>query len=265
MREDLVLKSFGMSDVGLVRKHNEDYYAIDETQGLFIVADGLGGHEGGEIASKLATETIVEFFKEIPKKNLDDSSIDGKINEAIQKAHQAILNLFHQDKSLKGMGTTIVLALFKPPHSFYIANIGDSRAYLFRNQKMELITQDHSVVAQLVQQGKITPDEARTHRLRNIVTQAIGIDLNMGCYKRKISAKDEDTIILCSDGLWDMLSDETIKEICFKEREPKQLCSNLIESAKQAGGRDNITVVIISVKKRQKSLVVEALAQVQKG
>lgn len=263
MKEDLVLKSFGMSDVGLIREHNEDYYAIDRKQGLFIVTDGLGGHKRGEIASKLATGTILKFFLEIPREGLEETTIDNKINKAIQKAHQAILDLSLQNNSLKGMGATIVFVFFHPPNSFYIANIGDSRAYLFCNQKMELLTQDHSAVAQLIQQGKIIPEEARTHHLRNIVTQAIGIELNMGCYQRKVHLKDGDIIILCSDGLWDMLSDKTIEGIVLKERRPKELCSNLIESAKKAGGQDNITVIIISVRKHQKDLTAKVLAQAQ--
>lgn len=261
---DFVLKSFGITDVGLVREHNEDYYIIDEKLGLFIVADGLGGHKGGEVASRLATDTILKFFQEKPQKELEEATINNKIDQAIQKAHQAILTLSPQDDSLKGMGTTVVLAFFRPPDSFSIANVGDSRAYLFRNQKMELLTQDHSAVALLIQQGKITPVEARTHPSRNIVTQAIGIvGLAMGCYQRKLNLKDGDIIILCSDGLWDMLADESIEEIVLKERRPKELCSNLIEATKQAGGKDNITVIVVSVEERQKELAVKAVAEAE--
>ena len=261
--DKLIFKSHGASDLGLVREHNEDYYGLDKEQGLFIVADGLGGHQAGEVASKLATEAVLNFFKHTPKKESSQPVTDKNINRLIQKAHQVILDLSSEDDSLKGMGTTIVFGIFSPPHSFYLANIGDSRAYLYRDKKLQLLTQDHSVVAQLVSQGKITPQEAKTHNLRNIVTQALGIEIGMGCNQRKIDLEDKDLIILCSDGLWDMLSDKAIEEIASKENNPEKLCSDLIEAAKKEGGQDNITVIVILVNKPKEKQGAEAFAQVQ--
>jgi len=259
----LSLEVAGETDIGLVREHNEDDYAIDEKKGLFIVADGLGGHEGGEVASKLAVKTILNSFEDFSSNELESETIEDKINQSIQNAHNAIIDLSKQNPVLQGMGTTVVFAFWQPANSLYIANVGDSRAYLLRNQKLELLTHDHSVVAQLVQQGKITPEEARIHRSRNIVTQSIGIELGMGCYQRRLALKEEDVIILCSDGLWDMLPDRIIEEIALKENTAQELCSSLIEAAKKAGGKDNITVVVILAKKDKKDLGIAAAIRKQ--
>lgn len=264
MGSKITLKAKGLTNVGLVRKNNEDDYVIAEKQGLFIVADGLGGHNAGEIASKTATKAILRYFQETPKKDLSQN-LEDKINEAVQAAHRQILGLSLTDPSLKGPGTTFVSALFKQPNYFYIANVGDSRAYLFRNKKLELLSQDHSVVAQLVQRGDITREEMRTHPSRNIVTQALGIDISMGCYQRRIEVKDRDIIILCSDGLWDMLADKDIQRVVEeKGSAPQSLCLALVDAAKAAGGNDNITVIVIFVGERKKDLPQEIFAQLQK-
>lgn len=249
MEEKLVLKAFGKSSLGLVRKENEDFYIIDEKAGVYIVADGLGGHEGGEIASKLAVNTILEYFQKELTGPSDDSTCTKGIDEVIEKAHQAIIELSKQKNYTKGMGTTVVFALFQSPARLHLVNVGDSRAYLFRDQQLGLVSQDHSLVVQLVQQGTISPEEARAHRLRNVVTQALGVDLISGCYQKKIDLKDEDKIILCSDGLWDALPDEAIKKIACQEKDPEVLCERLIESANEAGGKDNITVIVLSIAK----------------
>ncbi|MFA5008296.1 MAG: Stp1/IreP family PP2C-type Ser/Thr phosphatase [Candidatus Omnitrophota bacterium] len=259
------LKANGISDIGLVRKDNEDYYILDEEQSLFIVADGLGGHCGGEIASKAAAEAIQKYFKKATGKELQEEDLENKIKEAIQAAHQEVLGLSANTPELKGSGTTIVTALFKAPYYLYVANVGDSRAYLFRDKKLELLSQDHSVVAQLVQKGEITQDETRTHSLRNIVTQAIGIDIGMGCYQKKIEAKDKDIIMLCSDGLWDMLSDKDIEKIVKeKATSPQNLCSALIEAANSGGGEDNITVISIFFYKDEPKISSKTFAKLQK-
>lgn len=246
MEKNFILKSFGMTDVGLVREHNEDYYDIDKQRGLFIVADGLGGHKGGEVASKLAVETILESFKQ----NAESPEPALKIKQAVEKAHQAIANLASQDVSLAGMGTTIVLALWQAPNILHIANIGDSRAYLFRDKEISLLSQDHSLVGEMGRQGLLSQDEMRIHPRRNVVTRSVGIEIGEGPFQRKLDLKENDIILLCSDGLWDMLSDEAIKEIISHYEKPKEICAKLIEAANQAGGKDNITVIAISVKRK---------------
>jgi protein phosphatase len=264
MGRKITLKAKGLSDTGLARKSNEDDYIIAGEVGLFIVADGLGGHNAGEIASKSATKAILKYFQEAPKKDPSEN-IENKINTAVQIAHQQILDLSLTDPVLKGLGTTFVGAFFRPPSYFYIANIGDSRAYLLRNKKLELLSQDHSLVAQLVQRGEITQEEMRMHPSKNIVTQALGIDIGMGCYQKKIEVRDKDIIILCSDGLWDMLADKDIERIAVENAaEPQSLCSSLVNAANAAGGNDNITVIVIFVSDRKKVLPQEIFAQLQK-
>ncbi|MEI8348869.1 MAG: Stp1/IreP family PP2C-type Ser/Thr phosphatase [Candidatus Omnitrophota bacterium] len=264
MESKITFKVKGVTDVGLVREDNEDDYVIAEKLGLFIVADGIGGHNAGEIASKTATKAILNFFQKIPKKDLSED-IENKTNEAVQAAHQQILNLSLTNPSLEGLGTTFVSAFFKQPNYFFIANIGDSRAYLFKNKKLEVLSQDHSVVAQLVQRGDITQDQARNHPSRNIVTQALGIDISMGCHQKRIGVKDRDIIILCSDGLWDMLADKAIERVVEeKGSDPQSLCFALVNAAKAAGGNDNITVIVIFVSECKKDLPQEIFAQLQK-
>lgn len=244
MKKEFFLNIGSATDTGLIRKSNEDCCAVNEKNGLFIVADGLGGRSGGEVASKLAADSIIIFFKKsLKEKSRDD--FNQNIKKAIKEAHEIILKASISNPSLSGMGTTLVLALFNGLSDLHIANVGDSRAYLYRNNKLSLLSKDHSLVAELVEEGKITKEEARTHRQRNIVTQVIGIDPFTECYQKKVNLKEKDTIILCSDGLWDMLSDEEIKEVLAKKKSPKSSCEELINAAKLAGGEDNITVIVI--------------------
>lgn len=243
----LILKSSGMTDVGLVREHNEDYYDIDNQHSLFIVADGLGGHKGGEVASKLAVKTILESFKQ----NAAPLEPALKIKQTIEKAHQAIANLASQDATLVGMGTTVVLALWQAPGILHIANIGDSRAYLFRDKEISLLSQDHSLVGEMGRQGLLSQDEMCIHPRRNVVTRSIGIEIGDGPFQRKLDLKENDIILLCSDGLWDMLLDEDIAKIISSSKKPKDICARLTEAANQAGGKDNITVIVISVERKK--------------
>lgn len=244
-----VLKSCGMTDIGLIRERNEDYFAVAKKQEIFVVADGLGGHSGGEVASKLAVEAILGFFKE--KTAPEEASL--KIKQAVEKAHQVIADFAVQDVSLAGMGTTVVFALWQKPDILHIANIGDSRAYLFRDGEISLLSEDHSKVAEMTRQGLLSREEARLHPWRNIVTRSVGIELGEGCFQRKLHLKEDDIILLCSDGLWDMLADDVIRKIVSSCQRPKEICVNLIAAANQAGGNDNTTVIAISVKRKSGS------------
>lgn len=235
-----------MTDTGLMREHNEDYYDIDKKLGIFVVADGLGGRKAGEVASKLAVKTISEFFKN----GVLGNDLSTNIKRAIEKAHKAIKNLATQDAVLAGMGTTIVLAVWQMPDTIYIANIGDSRAYLVRDAVISLLSQDHSRVAEMERQGFLSQGEARNHPWRNIVTRSVGIEIEGGPFQRETDLKENDIVLLCSDGLWDMLSDEAIREVTSRYTKPKEICAKLIEEANSRGGKDNITIIAISVKKK---------------
>jgi len=245
-KEHFMLDVAAVTDIGLIRESNEDSYAIDKKTGLFVLADGLGGHSGGEVASKLAVDTITTFFKRLPKE-ARESSVTKTIRNAVQAAHENIIKESVVNPILAGMGSTLVLALIRE-RTLYVANVGDSRAYLYHDNNLRLLSYDHSVVSELIKQGEITKDEARRHPQRNLVTQVIGINPFTDCYQKKLELCGGDIIMLCSDGLWDMISDKEIEEIIKNEEEPKNLCSDLINAAKDAGGRDNITIVVIKVR-----------------
>ena len=230
------------TDVGLVREGNEDSLYVDEELGLLIVADGIGGHQAGEVASQMAADTIPSVLMSKVKPEKKDQ-IQRRIHEAIYKANEEIHAAVEKDPSLGGMGTTVVLALCRDDE-IYIAHVGDSRAYLFRKNRMERVTEDHSVVFQLLKAGKITPEEMRGHPLRHIITQSLGSsyltpDIN------SFQWSHGDYVLLCSDGLTDFVEDEMIEKVVINaDLDLEGKCEKLIELAKENGGADNITVIL---------------------
>ena len=229
------------TDVGLVRKGNEDSLYVDEKLGLLIVADGIGGYQAGEVASQMAVEIIPPMLKdELEEKG----QIQKRILEAIYKANDEILAAVGKDPSLKGMGTTVVLALCNDDE-IYIAHVGDSRAYLVRKNKLEQVTEDHSVAFQLLKAGRITVEEARHHPLRHVITQALGTQSYLVPDINSFTWSKGGYLLLCSDGLTDMVEDKTIEEVVLREKgNLKAKCERMVELAKEAGGRDNITVIL---------------------
>lgn len=233
------------SDVGKVRKNNEDSLLVDERQGIFIVADGLGGHQGGGVASHMAVEIVGDFLKDkIP-------SCDKKedfyklLMEAIFIANERIKLQAARDINLKGMGTTIVIALLHND-TLYISHVGDSRAYLIRQGNIKQLTEDHSVAVQMVKAGMITAEEARTHHLKHMITQALGISEYLAPGFEMLNLEKGDYILLCTDGLTDMLTDqEILSSIIGCNGEPEKGCELLINEANKKGGKDNITVILL--------------------
>ena len=251
MKTRLVLEAFGASDTGLIRKNNEDYFALVKEAGAYLVADGLGGEQGGEVASQVAVETIAAYLRQLSRDELT-SNAQEHIHKAVQEAQVTVRAAAQGNPSLKGMASTLVLALQHAQGRLQVVNIGDSRAYLYRNKKLQLLSQDHSLVARLVREGQLTPEEARVHHLRNIVTQVIGGDFPPKYHHTEICLKARDIILLCSDGLWDMLLDERIGEILSQGGDAQRLCSALIDAARAAGGEDNVTVIVIEVQAQKK-------------
>lgn len=229
------------TDVGKVRETNEDHLFTDEKLGLFIVADGMGGHQAGEVASETAVKVISNFIRVNIGRGL---SIPTLIEESIFTANEDILKKAIRDSSLDGMGTTVVLALLNEG-SVHIANVGDSRAYLIRGSTIEQLTKDHSLVGDLVRKGQITKEEARVHPKRNILTMALGIEGVIELDIAPIDFQKGDYILLCSDGLTDMLTDEEIRDIVLSSKDIEGPCKNLVASANEKGGRDNITLISI--------------------
>lgn len=236
-------KAFSITDIGRKRNINQDYvFASEETVGslpnLFIVADGMGGHNAGEYASKYTVETIVE---EISKdKETDPETI---IKRAIEAANDKIRQMAMENLSLYGMGTTVVVATYEG-RKMTVANVGDSRLYV-KGSELEQITKDHSLVEELVRMGTIQKSEARNHPDKNIITRAVGADKTVQIDFFTVELKDNDLILMCSDGLTNMLEDEEISSILSRSAEPAQKAAELIRNANDNGGKDNIAVILI--------------------
>ena len=232
----------GKTNLGLVRKNNQDKYLIvdrNDEIGVFCVADGLGGHRAGEVASALTTEELKSFFLDRSKEDIIDHTDD--IIKHIQEINSMIYSKSCKESKLSGMGTTLTLAI-ADKNTCTIFQIGDSRAYLV-NDKIEQITKDHSLVQYMIDQGQITKEEGLTHPKKNIITRALGTDRNVQVDLIEIPIKLDDKILLCSDGLTNNVDDQKIHQI-VKQYDTKSAVDHLIDEANQNGGTDNITVVL---------------------
>jgi PPM family protein phosphatase len=251
------IEAYGLTDVGKKRKHNEDAYALDESEGLFIVADGMGGHAAGEVAAKITVETIGEFIAATRQK--EEATWPFKYNHellfnsnrlaiAIEKANERVMSAVAAQPWLKGMGTTVVAGLLNEK-ILSLAHVGDSRAYLYRGGELTRLTDDHSWVHEQVSAGILTEDEAKTHPLKNVVTRALGGGASVAPDLREMEFFPGDAFLFCSDGLTTMLSDEEIRD-CVAVDEKKNaeaLCQDLVDLANEKGGVDNITVVFVRI------------------
>lgn len=235
------------TDIGRHRSRNEDaFYLPSKAQpSLYIVADGMGGHRGGQVASKMAVDEVSKYINNNIKNPENKSAINKIIKEAILIANKKILDFSLKNADLSGMGTTITLALFIDSH-IYIGHVGDSRIYIVRDGKMKQLTRDHSVVWELMEEGRLTLDETRTHPMKNVITKALGTDEMLEPDLLNYEILPGDIVVLCSDGLTNMLSDNIIREIVL-ELNPEDAAIKLINEANRCGGFDNITVGIIRV------------------
>lgn len=226
----------GLSDTGRVRTHNED--AVLLSPPLFAVADGLGGHQAGEIASTIAIETLMAN---------SPARADAKsLGRAARSANREILQAAKEGYGREGMGTTLTAAIIEGGR-IAVAHVGDSRAYLYHGGQLERITQDHSMVADLIRQGKLTEEESRVHPNRSIITRALGSDPNMYADTYDVDAEIGDKLLLCSDGLTGMLTDTQIAGILGSFRDPESTVHALVDAANAAGGHDNISVVLVDI------------------
>lgn len=228
------------SDIGLVRGTNEDSY-ICEPPHLFVVADGMGGHVAGEIASKLAVTTISRYIKE------NDEELKGEelLKQAIVQANTSIYQLSLSKEEFTGMGTTVT-AIYIEENNVYWGHVGDSRIYLLRNQEFNQVTNDHSLVWELVQSGNITKEEAKIHPKRNMLTRAVGTSCLIKIDTGTIELKPDDMILMCTDGLTNMVSEQDIfKLLATRQENLECIVNELIVNAKNAGGSDNITTILL--------------------
>lgn len=243
-----------LSDVGKKRSANEDSHFADQELKLFVVADGMGGHAAGEVASKIAVDAIADFIqftnhdKDItwPYEFDESLSMNGnRLKTAIQTAHAKVLETTGNKKELQGMATTVVAILVEEGKT-QVAHVGDSRAYLIREGKLIQITSDHSWVNEQLRSGAITSSQARNHPYRNIVTRALGGPNPVDVDVSQEEMLDGDIILLCSDGLNTMITDEDILTIVSENAEDiEKACQALIDRANQNGGEDNITAILV--------------------
>jgi len=234
----------GKSDVGLKRSNNEDAFLVKPEIMLCAVADGMGGAASGEVASRMFCDTALELF---PQANPQSEEDTVKTMQAVfQLANVRILSKANQEPEHNGMGCTAELLKFVDQR-FVIGHVGDSRVYLFRQGQIKQITKDHSLVQEQLEQGIISTIEAKKHSLRNIILRAVGIDESLAVDFIKGKTLPGDIFLLCSDGLSDMIDDSAIQEVLSLPADLQQKTDALIQSAKSAGGLDNVTVVLCEV------------------
>lgn len=237
---------YGKTDIGRHRATNQDEFkicSISENLGFGLVCDGMGGENGGNIASGVASDVISRHLMEHLKPGLNDEDYKNIIVSAVSEGNVAVYDKSLEDKQYIGMGTTVVLAVVSGEKA-YIAHVGDSRVYLIRDGKIHQLTKDHSLVQTLLEQGKITPEEVNNHPQKNMITRAIGISCFVDIDYIEVSHIANAALLLCSDGLTNTCDDETIKEIVITEN-PNEICDRLIDQANENGGLDNITAVVI--------------------
>ena len=232
----------GLTDTGIVRTVNQDSYYIDDPHGrFFIVADGMGGHAGGQEASKIATETIQAHLEQ----HWDDSNVTSEtlLKEAIEKANQGIL----EDQSLHpergDMGTTVVATIFRDRP--WCVHVGDSRLYRWRGGRLQQVTEDHTWVGLAMKSGEISKEQAKVHPWRHVLSQCLGRKDLFKIDLQELDIQSGDVLLMCSDGLTEEVSDEEITALLSKKEDCKQLATELVTAAKDAGGSDNITVVMV--------------------
>jgi protein phosphatase len=228
----------GITDAGRKRRRNEDAYVLQPP--LFAVADGMGGAQAGEVASRLAVDAFREFHE------ADELEPEERVTAIIQEANRRIFERAREDTQASGMGTTVTAALVGD-ESVSIGHVGDSRAYRMRGGRLEQLTDDHSLVADLVRGGRLTPEEADVHPQRSVITRALGTDAKVDVDAFTFEAQPDDVILLCSDGLTTMVTDEEIVAIVGEAKSLEHAAKQLVKAANRRGGEDNVTVVLFAL------------------
>ena len=224
------------TDIGCLRDHNEDSLVV--TPPLFAVADGMGGHAAGEVASEIAVNVLAERAPAHP-----DSEALGR---AVEEANRAVIRAAHEGRGREGMGTTMTAAMLEGER-LIIAQVGDSRAYLLHQGKLQQLTRDHSLMADMIEAGQLTPEEARTHPQRSVITRALGSDAHLHPDIYEINVETGDRLLICSDGLSGMIFDDQIENTLRRVQDPQRCASQLVNEAIAAGGHDNVTVIVADV------------------
>ena len=238
------ITSAGRTDVGIIRSGNEDNYIVVPDRGIFVVADGMGGHAAGEVASEMAVRHVARELGSL--RGLSDEQVADRMRTAIRGANGAIFQRTLTEPDKRGMGTTVT-ALVLYDARFLIGQVGDSRAYLLRDGKLMQLTKDHSYVQEQVDAGYLTPDQARTHPYSNVITRCVGANSDVMPDVYVGAAKPMDLFLLASDGLTGMVEDPELVQVLASGRTPQEQVDALIAEANRHGGLDNITAVIVRV------------------
>lgn len=239
------MDAYGKTHKGKVRENNEDSYFLSDTlPKLFIVADGMGGHKAGEVASQVAVEAVKTFIQREMESATDSGKIDEMLIGSIRHANAEVYALSKEKEQFEGMGTTLTM-LYIDAETLYFAHVGDSRAYILKDGKIEQITDDHSLVGQLLRAGTITEEQARVHPQKNILTNAVGtaLTIEIDLLHR---LNEGGIVLLCTDGLTTHLDESQITDIMSAGESLESICTALIDSANDAGGQDNITVLAVN-------------------
>ena len=244
----------GNTDVGCVRKHNEDSFLVNPELGLFMVADGLGGHAAGEVASQIVVDTVARFVGETLEKDRTwpveyDPSLSydaNRLKVALLLSDQAIAEDIRRNPERETMGSTVVVGLFHGAE-VTLAHVGDSRAYILGPEGIRQVTRDHSWVAEQVANGILTPSEARVHPFRNVITQALGNGGDLDVEVQNLELSKSERLLLCSDGLSGMIGDKQIWDIVKQSDDLNHAVESLINAAREHGGEDNITVILVGL------------------
>ena len=231
------LVAYGKTDKGLVRTENEDDFCIEGDLGFSAVADGMGGHASGEVASKMAIDIVRDYFKN------EKEPLSNRMTSGIRLANRAIYDASRNQSQWNGMGTTIAAALLIG-NRLSVAHVGDSRVYLVRGGNLEQITDDHTIVSEQVQKGLMTREEADQSGMRHILTRALGIDPDVNVDVDELTMSKGDRLVFCSDGLSELVSDDEILYAVMSSDTPEIACDQLVNMANQKGGHDNITVIV---------------------
>lgn len=250
------IASCGITDIGRKRQKNEDSYLVNDKIHLYVVADGMGGHAGGEFASKIAVSTVEEIIKggDAPKEIQQSyfhadtlESEEGKLRRAITQAGSKIVQRAIEDPDLRGMGTTATVLYFDNSKA-YVAHVGDSRAYCVRGGEIIQITEDHSLVNEQLKSGLITEEEAKTHQLKNIITRSVGVQEEVEVDTIVWDVREDDTYLLCSDGLSNMVQNHEMLDLISKHP-TEEAARRLVDLANERGGDDNITLILVKILK----------------
>lgn len=245
------VKITGCTDTGIRRKYNQDHIGYEQNLGIAVLADGMGGHQAGEVAAQMAVESILAKLQALAELNssspVNESRILDFVSKSISESNTEIFEASHADEAHKGMGTTIVATVVDGTH-IYAAHVGDSRLYLYREQVLRRITKDHSLVQSLIDKGFYTEREASNASIGNVVTRSLGNKAEVEVDTRRIEMEAADVFLLCSDGLTDMVSDWQIAEVINENAmDMEQTANELVFLANKYGGKDNISVILILV------------------